>query len=34
MYVYKRCAGKYSLLDYIDSKDEFTIEERLISYKK
>ncbi len=31
MYIYKRCAGKYSLLDYIDSKDEFTIEERLIS---
>ena len=30
MYIYKRYKGKYNLVDYVDSKDSFIIEERLI----
>lgn len=30
MYIYKRQRNKYHLVDFVDSKDEFTIEERLI----
>ena len=30
MYIYKRCKNKYSLVDYVDSKDEITIENRII----
>lgn len=30
MYIYKRQAGQYKLVDYIDSKEEYDIEERII----
>ena len=30
MYIYKRQKNKYHLVDFVDSKDEFTIEERII----